>query len=580
MILRFRFEATTTYFLDRIRSLAMQCGVKLMDSYRFPYLFIEFEESEEFLQRLDNSLFNSLFFKSVDVVDSSEGSKLSSLPSSVYLCPQCLQELLDPSSRRYYYPFINCNSCGYRSALLTSYPQKCSNTLLNFFKLCEACQEEQKHNPFRKDSPYISCIDCNVPLKLSNKSGSKLLYANSKDEYKRVFELLGAALQKGERVLVKTFRGWKRFGLQKCDFAMLTRPSEEFLLLAKEKRALFSIERPMMYLTRSSGEVVRGVGVWDAFTTLLAKESGADVIYFDEKQDDYTLRLDFDLPITFYEAPFLFLNRHFQCFKEGESLFPKFISSDKTALFEEFLLHQNIIDKLEHFDEVETKEIVVFQDEPIEHFNIKRLPKEEAIFLGVLKENEITKRSVGVYFGEEIKFFLYDKGVRQIFAFGKPGNVIERPVVKRFREQYPDRFAAFLDEEHFLLKAARLLGFAGDMEQFNLFSLQFGGKGGVSIDCGVGEEGFDYSAFYASIMSFVLAEAKPTLIAYSIFESLGEYLSNQAVEILRKSEAAHIALFGRYITNHPFFSRFVRNTREVKLPRQFPIDNEGVFASL
>jgi hydrogenase maturation protein HypF len=57
-------------------------------------------------------------------------------------CPDCLRELLDPTDRRYRYPFTNCTNCGPRFTIIADIPYDRTNTTMRVFPMCPECQRE------------------------------------------------------------------------------------------------------------------------------------------------------------------------------------------------------------------------------------------------------------------------------------------------------------------------------------------------------------------------------------------------------------------------------------------------------
>ncbi len=57
-------------------------------------------------------------------------------------CPECLREILDPSDRRFGYPFTSCTNCGPRYSIVLDIPYDRPNTTMRGFPLCEDCRRE------------------------------------------------------------------------------------------------------------------------------------------------------------------------------------------------------------------------------------------------------------------------------------------------------------------------------------------------------------------------------------------------------------------------------------------------------
>jgi len=93
----------------------------------------------------------------------------------VSICPDCLRELLDPSNRRYRYPFINCTNCGPRFTIITDIPYDRPNTTMSPFEMCPDCADEYA-NPLNRrfHAQPIACPVCGPQVWLERADGSRI----------------------------------------------------------------------------------------------------------------------------------------------------------------------------------------------------------------------------------------------------------------------------------------------------------------------------------------------------------------------------------------------------------------------
>ncbi|PID87162.1 MAG: carbamoyltransferase HypF [Chloroflexi bacterium] len=60
----------------------------------------------------------------------------------ICICDDCLQEIFDPSNRRFGYPFTNCTNCGPRFTIIRDIPYDRPHTTMAAFPMCPDCQAE------------------------------------------------------------------------------------------------------------------------------------------------------------------------------------------------------------------------------------------------------------------------------------------------------------------------------------------------------------------------------------------------------------------------------------------------------
>ncbi|RLE55780.1 MAG: carbamoyltransferase HypF [Thermoprotei archaeon] len=104
---------------------------------------------------------------------SEEISGISMIPPDIAICRYCLEEILNPSSRWYRYPFNSCAWCGPRFSMIERVPYDRENTSMRDFPLCDECLREYSDvgNVRRYHAQGISCPKCGPKVTLLDKHG-------------------------------------------------------------------------------------------------------------------------------------------------------------------------------------------------------------------------------------------------------------------------------------------------------------------------------------------------------------------------------------------------------------------------
>ncbi len=204
------------------------------------------------------------------VANASDRSARAIIPADSAPCRACLDELFDPSNRRYRYPFINCTDCGPRYTIVRDVPYDRSRTTMDAFALCERCRQEYEDPGDRRfHAEPNACPACGPRLEFTAADTSSLFGAAALDA---AIE----ALRGGEIVAVKGLGGFHlaadaancqavgllRFRKHRASkpFALMVRDLETARevveIRAVDARVLESRARPIVLLARKSATVL------------------------------------------------------------------------------------------------------------------------------------------------------------------------------------------------------------------------------------------------------------------------------------------------------------------------------------
>lgn len=101
------------------------------------------------------------------ILPTADGSADIRIAPDATLCNDCLQELFDPSDRRFRYPFITCTNCGPRYSIITGTPYDRPKTTMAGFPLCPECLKEYTDPSDRRfHAQPLACPACGPQLQL------------------------------------------------------------------------------------------------------------------------------------------------------------------------------------------------------------------------------------------------------------------------------------------------------------------------------------------------------------------------------------------------------------------------------
>ncbi len=128
------------------------------------------------IHSLESSFLDPVGYGAFEIHETeNRGQKTALILPDIATCADCLREIVDPTNRRFRYPFTNCTNCGPRFSIIEALPYDRVNTSMKKFTMCEECEHEY-HDPLdrRFHAQPNACPRCGPQLQLWNEIGAVL----------------------------------------------------------------------------------------------------------------------------------------------------------------------------------------------------------------------------------------------------------------------------------------------------------------------------------------------------------------------------------------------------------------------
>lgn len=123
------------------------------------------------------------------------------IPADLASCHECINEVFDPSDRRYGYAFTTCTCCGPRYTVVNAMPYDRQRTTMDRFPLCPQCIKEYTESSDRRfHAESIACPQCGPSLWMEDSGGTPVQGSP--------IRLARQALARGESIAVRGIGGF------------------------------------------------------------------------------------------------------------------------------------------------------------------------------------------------------------------------------------------------------------------------------------------------------------------------------------------------------------------------------------
>jgi hydrogenase maturation protein HypF len=127
------------------------------------------------IQSLEATFLDTVGYAGFEIRASTGGKKCALVLPDLATCPACLDDIFDPSNRRYRYPFTNCTNCGPRFSIIAALPYDRSATTMNRFTMCAECAGEYRDPANRRfHAQPNACPACGPQLALWDEHGVEI----------------------------------------------------------------------------------------------------------------------------------------------------------------------------------------------------------------------------------------------------------------------------------------------------------------------------------------------------------------------------------------------------------------------
>jgi hydrogenase maturation protein HypF len=113
------------------------------------------------IEGVETHVLSLLDYEDFRIAESISGENCTRVTPDAAICQACRAEVLDPTERRYGYPFANCTHCGPRFSIVKEVPYDRVNTTMADFPMCADCKSEYMQPADRRfHAQPIACPAC------------------------------------------------------------------------------------------------------------------------------------------------------------------------------------------------------------------------------------------------------------------------------------------------------------------------------------------------------------------------------------------------------------------------------------